>query len=309
MLQTRNGEYTLSAMTSGIRSNWMKAIRLCMDLQNSNKNDGKSLAESSQRTTDDMDIETSSTSSAASVEKGRGPEKKKETVRNVRRHYSDVNPGKISKMFSIKGLMLDNSKPTSGSSSSAASSKEPSVERETRQEHATQPITTQEVGWKPSKYEQVWHGDTSNGIPFRRFVEGSDSHVTAPVVSTETTAKSGDKSDDEDRKKRAKSPSAKIKERSRAKSPKLHSPPPGHEQENAFTFRTNEQEEDKMSVSSEEIDFADGVDDVCMIRIFPALLPFLQWYLTVLPCSDTLTLSQTTILRLVQTERVCRRQF
>ncbi|KAL8592381.1 hypothetical protein ACOMHN_044317 [Nucella lapillus] len=36
MIKTDNGEYTLAAMTAGIRSNWMKALRLCMDLHSPN---------------------------------------------------------------------------------------------------------------------------------------------------------------------------------------------------------------------------------------------------------------------------------
>ena len=256
----------------------MKAIRLCMDLQNSNKNKSPSQSAdtnsiSPPRTNDDMEIDTGAAASrlTQSTDTSKPPEKK-EFARNIRRHYSDVNPGNIGKMFSIKGLTVDSSKAlshsltgqvsTSSSSSSAMSSKEPSIERESQQEQKTSPPRSELSAIpKQGKYpglQQSWAGD---GIPFRRFVEGSDSHVTPPP-STEVTSKSpGDKKEEEERKRRNKSPSVRIKEKSRAKSPKLHSPPPGHEEEK-FSFHpmisSDPTEEDNLSVSSNDLDMADG---------------------------------------------------
>ncbi|XP_060582101.1 golgin subfamily A member 4-like isoform X4 [Ruditapes philippinarum] len=254
-IKTRNGEYVLSAMTSGIRSNWMKAIRLCMDLQKSNKNkESKSsidstASSSTARTNDDMDVDTSSSSSRTS-DSARGPEKKK-FIAKARRHYSDVNPGNIGKMFSLTG---------SSSGSSLASSKEPSLEREIKPESSLQTHMDLATAPKHGKYEPYWHGEAGSNIPFRRFVEGSDSHVTSSTSSIDQSNKS-DKYDEEERKKHGKSPSAKIKERSRAKSPKLHSPPPG-ETESKFTYMTESPGDDeKMSVSSEDLDYLDAVDD------------------------------------------------
>lgn len=273
-MQTRNGEYILSAMTSGIRSNWMKAIRLCMDLQNSSKNKESSVESSASsavaRTNDDMDIDTSSSSSRTS-DSTRGDERKK-YVANKRRHYSDVNPGNISKMFSIKGLTLDSSKSLSqsvssqSSGSSLSSSKEPSQEREIKAESSLPSHMDLATVPKHGKYDQYWQGESGSNIPFHRFVEGSDSHVTVPNSFVDQSSKSTDKFDEEERKKRAKSPSAKIKERSRAKSPKLHSPPPG-ESETKFTYVTSNKEAEKMSVSSDELDYMDAVD-VCILCYF-----------------------------------------
>jgi hypothetical protein len=261
-------------MTSGIRSNWMKAIRLCMDLQNSNKNkDLKSSGDSSAsslsaRTNDDMDIDSSSSSSRTS-DGSRGAQKKK--YAGGRRHNSDVNPGNIGKLFSIKDIKLDTSRPqtqsvsSNSTTSSIASSKESTAEREIKPETALPSHMDFATAPKQPKYDQYWTGETGSNIPFRRFVEGSDSHVTSSTSSVDQAIKPADKSDDEDRKKHAKSPSTKIKERTRAKSPKLHSPPPG-ESESKFSYVTMPPHEDeKMSVSSDDIDYMDAVDpDVCI---------------------------------------------
>lgn len=256
-------------MTSGIRSNWMKAIRLCMDLQNSNKNkEAKPLdvssSSSSVRTNDDMDIDTSSSSSKVS-DKSRGSDKK-DFLRKNRRHYSDVNPGNISKMFSIQGLTLDKSLSQSASSQSSASSsmlsaKEPAVEHNIQPELSL-PSHMDLATASKGKYDQfAWSRDNANNIPFGRFVEGSDSHVTSSGASADQASKSSSDKEEEDRKRRAKSPSAKIKERSRAKSPKLHSPPP---EDSKFTYHTpNAEEEDKMSTSSDDISYMDA--EVCTV--------------------------------------------
>lgn len=257
-------------MTSGIRSNWMKAIRLCMDLQNSNKNKESeasvesSASISSARTNDDMDIDSSSSSSRTS---DNARVEKKKFLINKRRHYSDVNPGNISKMFSIKGLALDSSKllaqsVSSHSSGSSLSSKEPSLDREIKPESNLPSHMDLATGSKHSKYDQYWHKEAGSNIPFRRFVEGSDSHVTSSNSSLDQLNKQTDKQDEEERRRHAKSPSTKIKERSRAKSPKLHSPPPG-EADNKFTYIPTNREDDKMSVSSGDLDYLDNVD-VCI---------------------------------------------
>lgn len=248
----------------------MKAIRLCMDLQNTNKvKDAKaselSSSSSSVRTNDDMDIDTSSASSKTS-DKNRGPDKK-EFLRKNRRHYSDVNPGNISKMFSVQGLTLDKSLSQSTSSqssitSSAPSSKEPASERDIHPELSL-PSQLDLATSTKGKYDQYsWSRDNANNIPFGRFVEGSDSHVTSASALADQASKAGSDKEEEERKRRAKSPSAKIKERSRAKSPKLHSPPPG---ESKFTFHPTTREDDKMSVSSEDMSYMDDAD-VCTIQ-------------------------------------------
>ena len=264
-------------MTSGIRSNWMKAIRLCMDLQNSNKN--KSPAQSTDSSTvvsptasDDIEVNTAAAARLTQAPENTKQPEKKDFTRNIRRHYSDVNPGNIGKMFSIKGLTLDSKSlshslasgsPSSSTVSSASSSKEPSVERESRSEQKTLPPQPEvSVIPKQGKYQAPQHTWLGDSIPFRRFVEGSDSHVIPPPTTEVTTKSSSDKREEEERKRRNKSPSVRIKEKTRAKSPKLHSPPPGHEPEEKFTFRptvsSDHTEDDTISVSSGDMDIVDG---------------------------------------------------
>lgn len=261
-------------MTSGIRSNWMKAIRLCMDLQNSNKNKPPSQSPdssvSSPRTNDDMEVETASSRIAQTSDNAK-PTEKKEYDRKGR-HYSDVSPRNIEKMFSIKGLTLDSKGlshsftsqvSTSSGSTSASSAKESSIDRESRAEQTASPPRTEPAAIpKQGKYSGPQHTWSGDGIPFRRFVEGSDSHVNPPPVTEVTSKTSSDKKEEEDRKRRNKSPSVRIKEKSRAKSPKLHSPPPGHEPEEKFTYHptvsSGRTEEDNISVSSGDMDIVDG---------------------------------------------------
>nr|KAI8765757.1 golgin subfamily A member 4-like [Biomphalaria glabrata] len=118
-IKTGNGEYILAAMTLGIRTNWMKALRLCMELHSSipkwklSSNASPSTTLSQQRSAlDDLEFKTSCTSLTAAV-KGVGGETafqlvghkdpyKKEVPRQARRHHSDVNPSNVSKVFSVK---------------------------------------------------------------------------------------------------------------------------------------------------------------------------------------------------------------
>ena len=124
----------------------MKAVRLCMDLHSSASKlglsttlTGKALAGLTARTMDDFDLGAGVTGASATVGTtstavvtgakgetafqlvGRRDPGKKET-RNVRRHHSDVNPGNVSKMFSVKEFTanLDSADPLSSSGSSSA---------------------------------------------------------------------------------------------------------------------------------------------------------------------------------------------
>ena len=132
-------------MTSGIRNNWMKAVRLCMDLHSaaptlglSTTLTGKALAGLTTRTMDDFELgggatgagDWTGTTSTAVVTGAKGETAfqlvgrrdpgKKET-RNVRRHHSDVNPGNVSKLFSVKefSTSIDPVDPLSSSGSSS----------------------------------------------------------------------------------------------------------------------------------------------------------------------------------------------
>ncbi|KAJ8318268.1 hypothetical protein KUTeg_003359 [Tegillarca granosa] len=220
-VKTRNGEYLLSAMTSGIRNNWMKAIRLVMDLQTSggakrNSNVSESDSSLSPRTGEEIDSSVLNSSNASSVieesalQKEVSPkvEQKKAAIKPTRRHNSDVNPGNVSKMLKIKDLVG-------------------SLER-IDIPPATVGMVTVETGEAKKMDDVVDSGShateqeglmSADGMPVGRYVEGSDDiQYRRPIIS--------ESKKEEERKRRGKSPSARVKEKSRAKSPKLMSPPP-----------------------------------------------------------------------------------
>ena len=112
---------------------------------------------------------------------------------------------------------------------------------------------------------------SGEALPLKRYVEGSDNLVAAPVVQgTENrrskrniTSESTKEEEKREMMRRAKSPSARIKEKSRAaKTPRLHSPPPEDEgfeyfrpsgtgpSESSLVLSDNEDDMD-MTVSSE----------------------------------------------------------
>lgn len=88
----------------------------------------------------------------------------------------------------------------------------------------------------PASESLLW--SQSGGLPLKRYVEGSDSMVAAPVLQgaesrrskRNITSESSKEEEKREMMRRAKSPSARIKEKSRAaKTPRLHSPPPEDE--------------------------------------------------------------------------------
>ncbi|KAL3876263.1 hypothetical protein ACJMK2_034131 [Sinanodonta woodiana] len=267
-IKTGNGEYVLSAMTSGIRNNWMKAIRLCMDLQSGVKKNlvHGSNAESTStiptpRTIDDLDLESSTNSQLST-----GNPEKSRTLRDltkpVRRHYSDVNPSNVGKLFSLKDMSSNDvllsqsailSLPTEQHLEQAVANTSESIE--------SQSTSSSKSGNYPSTSSQETFWSSTTGLPMRRYVEGSDSLISSRQ-SAESLPKPGGRSggekseDEEERMRRAKSPSTKIKERSRTKTPKLHSPPP--EQKDPYNFRMSipgeRVGEDHDSVHSEDMD-------------------------------------------------------
>lgn len=205
-------------MTSGIRNNWMKAIRLVMDLQTSggskrNSNVSESDSSLSPRTGEEIDSSVLNSSNASSVleegslQKEVSPkvEQKKAAIKPTRRHNSDVNPGNVSKMLKIKDIVG-------------------SLER-IDIPPATVGMVTVEMGEAKKRDDVVDSAPdqeslmSSDGMPVGRYVEGSDDvQYRRPIIS--------ESKKEEERKRRGKSPSARVKEKSRAKSPKLMSPPP-----------------------------------------------------------------------------------
>ncbi|XP_061181888.1 uncharacterized protein LOC133190336 isoform X6 [Saccostrea echinata] len=227
---TSNGEYVLSAMTSGIRNNWMKAIRLVMDLQQSGGSKNSS-GESEHSSGEDLEINLSSSGrlslspDSRSSTESPSPMKKEPTIKNVRRHYSDVNPGNVGKMLSVKealpNLNLESiTLPSSLTAGSLSSSRESSVEKE---EGRMKPIIITESPSPESDSLSL----SANSLPLRRFVEGSDisAESTAPTSESRSLGISSEsKKEETEKQRRAKSPSARVKDKSRVRSPWLHSP-------------------------------------------------------------------------------------
>ncbi|CAL1542227.1 unnamed protein product [Lymnaea stagnalis] len=264
-IKTRNGEYILAAMTSGIRNNWMKAIRLCMELHSSvpkwkfsTPQTGASVsAKSPPRTAvDDLEFKSGAASSLTAAVTGAGGETafqlvgrrdpyKRETQKPPRRHHSDVNPGNVSKVLSVKEFtaslepagdsVISSSGSTRSTDSSVASSGNrsrmdlnPSASKVPRHRSPS----TENLG------RSTRTGGTKEGTQIKRFVEGSDNLPAAnsgaaaqgPEQLKQTPKRTiASESNKEEVKRelmrRAKSPSARVKEKSRgAKTPRLHSP-------------------------------------------------------------------------------------
>lgn len=230
LFQTSNGEYVLSAMTSGIRNNWMKAIRLVMDLQQSGGSKNNS-GDSEQSSGEDLEINLSNSGrlslSPDSRSSTESPQllKKDQTLKNIRRHYSDVSPGNVGKMLSVKevlpNLNLESITLPSSFTGSLSSSRESSVEKE---DVKINPIIITEASSPESDSLSL----SASSLPLRRFVEGSD-HITAESAASTSESRSlglssESRKEEAEKQRRAKSPSARVKDKSRVRSPRLHSP-------------------------------------------------------------------------------------
>ncbi|XP_025092199.1 COP1-interactive protein 1-like isoform X4 [Pomacea canaliculata] len=262
-IKTQNGEYVLAAMTSGIRNNWMKAIRLCMDLHSSKPKlslsstlTGKALAGLSARAMDDFDVggnlrNNSPALPATTVVTGAKGEtafqlvgqqdsgKKEPGVRNIRRHYSDVNPSNVGQIFSIKEFNTNID--TGGASASQVTTPskiQPTISsNHTILDSAEKTESVPRASKIPRQHSPsvdsiLWN--QAGGPPISRYVEGSDGVISSlfhPAESRRSKRNIITEISKEEEKReimrRAKSPSARVKEKSRgAKTPRLHSPPP-----------------------------------------------------------------------------------
>lgn len=199
-----------------------------MDLQNSNikRNTAASVSEmsreSSPRTVDDIDLNSSAPllsrkisanhQNATSNSLGDGKDiRKKDSIKNIRRHYSDVNPGNVSKMLSVKEML--------GVDLTSMMAVKENVNQDAHDEVEGQSSQSTEAGKPP-----YW---LSSNLSMGRYVEGSES-TTVNMASTGDNAArrpvlSESRKEEEERRLRAKSPSARIKEKSRSKSLKLSS--------------------------------------------------------------------------------------
>ncbi|KAH9488364.1 hypothetical protein Btru_063331 [Bulinus truncatus] len=112
-IKTGNGEYILAAMTLGIRNNWMKALHLCMQLHSSLLKSKLSTNTSSvtsntqpRNTMDDLELKSFTVPTASGETAfqivGHRDSYKKEVHRPARCHHSDVNPSNVSNVFTVK---------------------------------------------------------------------------------------------------------------------------------------------------------------------------------------------------------------
>ncbi|XP_059163894.1 uncharacterized protein LOC131946906 isoform X2 [Physella acuta] len=255
-IKTRNGEYTLAAMTSGIRNNWMKAIRLCMELHSSVpkwKFSPPLSAQSPPRTAvDDLEFKSGAASSLTTTVTGAGGETafqlvgrrdphKRETQKPTRRHHSDVNPGNVSKVLSVKEFTASLEPavdPLVSPGSSTRSSESPAATPRGRNDLAQ--AGAKLVRHRSPSLDSVTKTTkpiTKEATPkMKRFVEGSDNLTTAGSAASaqgpeqskpkrNVTSESNKEEVKREIMRRAKSPSARVKEKSRiGKTARVQSP-------------------------------------------------------------------------------------
>ncbi|XP_005092338.1 golgin subfamily A member 4 isoform X2 [Aplysia californica] len=292
-IKTRNGEYVLAAMTSGIRNNWMKAIRLCMELHSSlpkRPSPGPSpglpgvplSARSPAR--DDLEFKSGAATSSTTAVTGAGGETafqlvgrresyRRESQKPARRHHSDVNPGNVSKVLSVKEFSASidvgggvDPLASSGSSTRSSDSRQSSVVSDANNARVAAELATPRASKiprhrSPSSESAAWSragstssvGGSSGALMMKRYVEGSDSlsgaslggggggsgaassqggaelaggnNKSTVMSKRNVTSESTKEEVKREMMRRAKSPSARVKEKSRAaKTPRLHSP-------------------------------------------------------------------------------------
>lgn len=284
-------------MTSGIRNNWMKAVRLCMDLHSSTPKrglspslTGKALAGLATRSIDDFEVGTSGsgsqTSTSTSITSSKGETafqlvgrrdllKKEGASRNIRRHHSDVNPGNVNKILSIKEFSSNPEvlEPLSFSSvtSNVSTAQSVSVIDSSYGKINTPPLGTK-FSWQSSLSSDSSLLSKDGEMPLKRYVEGSDSLVVVPsfqfVESRRSkrniTSESSKEEEKREMMRRAKSPSARIKEKSRAaKTPRLHSPP--LDEDGAEYHRSSGTGQSASSSIADTSLLSDAEDDMDMI--------------------------------------------
>lgn len=200
------------------------------------------------RAFDDFEVKSGSSTVSTTAVKGAGGETafqlvgrveppKREVQKAARRHYSDVNPGNVSQVLTVKEFSLGLDSSASDILSSSAGSGSSSTKSSSYSSHSRRLPLSLDAGGGGSSL------GSGRSTTMRRFVEGSEhlptSHLTAPVpapVSALSTNQSPSKrsvtseSNKEEVKRelmrRAKSPSARVKEKSRASksAARLHSP-------------------------------------------------------------------------------------
>ncbi|GAB1600062.1 golgin subfamily A member 4-like isoform X1 [Argonauta hians] len=211
-IKNQNGEYILTAMTSGLRKNWMQAIKKSMELIN-----------------------------------------KKEHTRPVRRHHSDVNPSNVGRAFIIRDINTNSPSYFSPIDRKASTDgfSQPSSQSSTDYHNIdySLPSTNQKSG---SSISNLSSSSSAWYTPIGRYVEGSDNALLSGDFHKKTL-------DRQEFKYTMKSPSARLKDKSRSKFPKLLSPPPETDQRGFSVDSAYSHDID--SGGSEEYGHSAGLDD------------------------------------------------
>lgn len=225
-IKNQNGEYVLTAMTSGLRKNWMQAIKICVEMLNW-----------------------------------------KEPPKGLRRHHSDVNPGNVGKALMIHQVSKSSS---SGYFKSIDSALVNSKENKESLSQKNLPSSEYAVDYMlPSKSQKSGSSSTgtsnlgsgSNWLaPIGRYVEGSDN----ALLSGDLHKKKLERSENRYLPHRTKSPSARVKDKTRSKLPKLLSPPPETEQQG---YKIDSYSAHVESGSSEEYHHSAGLVETLRERL------------------------------------------
>eukprot|EP00106_Octopus_bimaculoides_P013154 XP_014780596.1 PREDICTED: cytadherence high molecular weight protein 2-like [Octopus bimaculoides] len=216
-IKNQNGEYVLTAMTSGLRKNWMQAIKKSMDMIN-----------------------------------------KKEHTKPVRRHHSDVNPSNVGRAFIIRDMSTNSCSnyfsPIDSSNIKASrdgfSQQNSLSSSDYHNIDYSLPSTNQKSG-SSSSISNLSSNSSAWYTPIGRYVEGSDNALLSGDLHKKTLER-------QESKYTMKSPSARLKDKSRSKLPKLLSPPPETDQSGFSVDSTYSHDID--SGGSEEYEHSAGLD-------------------------------------------------
>ena len=265
----------------GIRNNWMKAIRLCMELHNTDAprlRASPAYSKSPPRASlDDLEFKSGAAASSTTAVMGAGGETafhligrrdshKRDSQKPARRHHSDVNPGNVSSALSVREFPVDldsvdgcNGADSIRSRNSVASASKGLSSATDRNDLSLTPRaskiarhrspSSENILWIDGQHFGVGSGDGGGSGSGResasKLVEGSDSlsglgtaslSLATSKSSTASSSSSANakrsvtsESNKEEVKRemmrRAKSPSARVRDKTRgSKTQRLHSP-------------------------------------------------------------------------------------
>lgn len=155
---------------------------------------------------------------------------KKEHTKPVRRHHSDVNPSNVGRAFIIRDMSTNSSNyfnPIDNSNSKASrdgfSQQSSLSSSDYHNIDYSLSSTNQKSGSSSSSISNLSSNSSAWYTPIGRYVEGSDNTFLSGDLHKKTLER-------QESKYTTKSPSARLKDKSRSKLPKLLSPPPETDQ-------------------------------------------------------------------------------